>query len=251
LSSPTTLSFLLVPALDDLPDLLEETQVGPLRFVAVDAPQVVAGQLVNDGLVAQFVELEAHRLAVCRDGGAERGFDRQAGGVEAIIGRAGEVGGKVVAVGLQAVANQVGEADFEAVALTQRAQRGVFGRLGTWLLWPALNSLKGMPMMCAYSGGNLPVFGSTKVVAAAQRPAGDLFAQELRAEGAQAHDVGDGVGVPAFAEHGDGDHATNVRAERVGFADGVDHFTLRVVEFGIPALGAWQVAVVRFVIDHQ
>ena len=59
-----------------------------------------------------------------------------------------------------------------------------------------------------------------EIVAAAQRSTGDLFAQELRAEGAQAHGVGDGVGVPAFAEHGDGDHATNVRAERVGFADG-------------------------------
>ncbi|KFB73141.1 MAG: hypothetical protein AW09_001625 [Candidatus Accumulibacter phosphatis] len=165
----------LVPALDDLPDLLEETQVGPLRFVAVDAPQVVAGQLVNDGLVAQFVELEAHRLAVFRDGGAERGFDRQEGGVEAIIGRAGEVGGKVVAVGLQAVADQVGEADFEAVALTQRAQRGVFGRLGVAAL-AGLEQLEGDADDVRVLGRELAGLRVDKVVAAAQRPAGKLGA---------------------------------------------------------------------------
>ena len=39
--------LLVVPALDDTPDLLEETQVSPLRFVAMDAAQVVAGQRVD------------------------------------------------------------------------------------------------------------------------------------------------------------------------------------------------------------
>jgi hypothetical protein len=123
------LELFRVPALDDLPDLLEETQVGPLRFITVDTPQVVAGQLVDDRLVAQFVEPEAHRLAVFGDGGAERGFDWQTGGVEAIVGGAAELGGETIAVGLQAVADQIGEADFEVVAFAQRAQRGVFGRV--------------------------------------------------------------------------------------------------------------------------
>ena len=45
---------------------------------------------------------------------------------------------------------------------------------------------------------------------AAQRAADDLLAQKLGAEGAHAEHVGDGVGVPAFGQHGDGDHAADV-----------------------------------------
>ena len=44
---------------------------------------------------------------------------------------------------------------------------------------------------------------------AAQGAADDLLAEKLRAEGAHAEDVGDGVGVPAFGEHGDGDDAAD------------------------------------------
>ena len=40
---------------------------------------------------------------------------------------------------------------------------------------------------------------------AAQGAADDLLAQQLGAEGAHAENVGDGVGVPALGEHGDGD----------------------------------------------
>ena len=93
-------------------------------------------------------------------------------------------------------------------------------------------------MICAYSGGNFirrdaalvgggfaGLVVALKIVAlAAQRPAGNLFAEQLRAEFADAADVRDGVGVPAFGEHRDGDDAADVRAKGVAFADGVDHF---------------------------
>ena len=59
---------------------------------------------------------------------------------------------------------------------------------------------------------------------AAQRAADDLLAQELRAEGADAEDVGDGVGVPAFGEHRDRDDAADRAAELAGLADGVHDF---------------------------
>ena len=41
----------------------------------------------------------------------------------------------------------------------------------------------------------------------AQRPADDLLAQELGAEGAHAQHVGDGAGIPALGQHRDG-HTT-------------------------------------------
>jgi hypothetical protein len=132
-----------------------------------------------------------------------------------------------LAVGLQAVADEVGEADFEAGAFAQRAQRGVFGRVDVAAL-AGLEQLEGDADDVRVFGRELAGLRVGEVVAAAQRPAGDLFAEQLRAEGAQAHDVGDGVGVPAFAEHGDGDHATDVRTEGVGFADGVDDFAQQV-----------------------
>ena len=51
------------------------------------------------------------------------------------------------------------------------------------------------------------------VGAAAQAAADDLLAEQLGAERADAEDVGDGVGVPALGEHGDGDDAADRLAE--------------------------------------
>ena len=61
-----------------------------------------------------------------------------------------------------------------------------------------------------------------------QGAADDLLAEELRAEGADAEDVGDGVGVPAFGEHRDADDALDVLAELAGLADGVHDFAEQV-----------------------
>ena len=59
------------------------------------------------------------------------------------------------------------------------------------------------------------------VAHAAQGAADDLLAEQLRAEGPHAEDVGDGVGVPALGEHRDADDALDVLAELAGLADGV------------------------------
>ena len=50
---------------------------------------------------------------------------------------------------------------------------------------------------------------------AAQGAADHLLAEELGAEGADAENVGDGVGVPALGEHGDRDDAADRLAEAV------------------------------------
>ena len=74
---------------------------------------------------------------------------------------------------------------------------------------------------------------------AAQRAAHHLFAQQLGAEGAHAQNVGDGVGVPAFGEHGNGNHAADGLAEALRLADGVHHFAQQVLVgegFGLAAI---------------
>jgi hypothetical protein len=64
---------------------------------------------------------------------------------------------------------------------------------------------------------------------AAKRAADDLLAEELRTECADAEDVGDGVRVPPFGEHRDGDDAADRFAEAVLFADGVHDFAEEVL----------------------
>ena len=56
----------------------------------------------------------------------------------------------------------------------------------------------------------------------------DLLAKKLRAEGAHAHDVRDGVGVPALGQHRHGDDATDVGTELAGAANRVHHLAKNV-----------------------
>ena len=82
---------------------------------------------------------------------------------------------------------------------------------------------------------NVGVFDVEEIVVvqvirlAAERAADDLFTEELGAEGADADDVGDGVGVPAFGEHGDRDDAADLFAELAFLADGVHDFAEEVL----------------------
>ena len=62
-----------------------------------------------------------------------------------------------------------------------------------------------------------------------QRPADDLLAEELGAEGPDAEDMGDGVGVPALGEHRHRDDTPNPAAERARLADGVHHLAEQVL----------------------
>src|SRR5207253_661220 len=55
----------------------------------------------------------------------------------------------------------------------------------------------------------------------AQRTTNNLLTQKLSAEGANAEDVSDGVGIPALSEHRDGYDASNRAPKLAGLADGV------------------------------
>src|SRR5581483_12328326 len=59
---------------------------------------------------------------------------------------------------------------------------------------------------------------------AAEAAADDLFAEQLSAEGPDAQDVCDGVGVPALREHGDRNYAAYGLPELALLADGVHDF---------------------------
>ena len=68
-----------------------------------------------------------------------------------------------------------------------------------------------------------------RVADAAQAAADDLLAEQLGAEGADAEDVGDGVGVPALGQHRDGDDAADLLAELARLADRVHHLAQQVL----------------------
>ena len=80
------------------------------------------------------------------------------------------------------------------------------------------------------------------VGAAAQAAADDLLAQQLGAERADAEDVGDGVGVPALGEHGDGDDAADRLAELARLADGVHHLAHDLAVVDVLGLAAGDAA---------
>ena len=67
-----------------------------------------------------------------------------------------------------------------------------------------------------------------------QAASNHLFTQQLAGEGAQTHDVGDGLGVPALGEHPDGNHVLYVLA---GFADLADRVHLQAQQLGLGLLG--------------
>ena len=73
----------------------------------------------------------------------------------------------------------------------------------------------------------------------AQGAANHLLAQQLGAEGANAENVRDGVGIPALGQHGNGDDATDRSAKPTGLAYGVHDLAQQVVVrevLGLPAV---------------
>ena len=79
---------------------------------------------------------------------------------------------------------------------------------------------KGMPKTSAYSTLKESFFVQV-VRLATQRAPNDLLAEELGAEGANAENMGDGIGVPSLGEHRDGDDAADGTAKLSGLADSV------------------------------
>ena len=63
------------------------------------------------------------------------------------------------------------------------------------------------------------------IVGAAEATAYDLLAEKLRGEGAQAHDVSNGLGIPAFRKHTDGNDGLNPFSGLADLANRVDGLT--------------------------
>ena len=64
--------------------------------------------------------------------------------------------------------------------------------------------------MLTYSAAKQSVLWIHIIGGAPEAAANDLLAKKLRSEGAETHDVGDGLGVPAFGEHADRDNRLNL-----------------------------------------
>ena len=169
--------------------------------------------------VAQMLEAHVHALADDAGVAGDRRADEI--GAEFQDGVVVEVGGQPFLRQLDAIALDAREADFQRVALrahgldlhrlARRLRRGD-DRLG--------REVEGNAEDVGVFDVEQP-FLVQVVGLAAQRAANDLLAQELRAEGADAEDMGDGVGVPALGEHRDRDDAADGAAELAGLADGV------------------------------
>ncbi len=131
------------------------------------------------------------------------------------------VGGEAFLRQFDAVAFDAGEADFERVALG--ADGFDLNGLTRWLR--RRDDRLGREV--EGDAEDIGIFDVEEtffiqvVGLAAERASDDLFAQELGAEGANAEDVRDGVRIPAFREHGDGDDAADGAAELAVLADGV------------------------------
>ena len=63
---------------------------------------------------------------------------------------------------------------------------------------------------------------------AAQTATDDLFAEELSAESSDPENMGHGICVPAFRQHGDGDDAANLLPESALLPNGVHHLAQEV-----------------------
>ena len=148
-------------------------------------------------------------------------------------GRADEVRGEfqngiVVEAGREAflgqfdaVAFDARKADFERIAL--RTDGLDLNRLARWLR----RSDDGLGREIEGNAEDIGIFDIEEtffieiVGLAAEGASDDLLAQELGAKGADAEDVSDGVRIPAFREHGNGNAAADGAAELPWFADGV------------------------------
>ena len=73
-----------------------------------------------------------------------------------------------------------------------------------------------------------------------------LFTQQLAGKGAQTHDVGDGLGVPALREHPDGNHVLDALA---GLADLAYRVHLQAQQLGL-FFFRWQFCVFSFYAVH-
>ena len=132
-----------------------------------------------------------------------------------------EVGGQPFLGQFDAIAFDAREADFEGVALG--AHRLDLNRLARRLRRRndrLRREVEGNAEDVGIFHIEKPFFVQI-VGLATQRAANDLLAQELRAEGANAENMGDGVGIPALGEHRDRDDAADGTAKLAGLADGV------------------------------
>ena len=148
--------------------------------------------------------------------------------VRASFASAGELGGEPLAWQLVAISQQAGPCDLAGDPVSEGMNAGR-GRAGLGRLrgsrarqererHPVDVGVLGLEFRLVVGGVAHPPKGA----------ADDLLAEQLRAEGPDAENVGHGAGVPSLGQHRDAHDATDLLAELAGLADGVHHFAEQV-----------------------
>ena len=82
------------------------------------------------------------------------------------------------------------------------------------------------------------------VVPTAKPAADDLLAEQLATEGADAEDVGDGVGIPTLGEHRHAHDAAHLFTELSPLADGVHHLPEELLVSNLFDVRTWIAAAI-------
>ena len=231
IGSAETLEAGLEPFLGDRFEWHE--QVGFDLFVGVSefALQKVQGEVMDDGGLSNPFEVYQGKVLGFADDATvygNRGAD-QFWGKDHFV-----VGSKVAIEGIFGEVHPVAlypwKADFQAVSIGADGMDpdGVSG-----FLWGGDDrfgvEIKGDAKDIGVFDGEKALFVEF-VGLSAQGPADHLFAQKLGAKGPHPKHMGDGVGIPTFGEHGDGDDTADLAPEGARFPHGVHDLAK---EFGI------------------
>ena len=162
------------------------------------------------------------------DDGRVLGLGRNIGSGKRKSRLVGEGCGESFARYVVAVAEQPGKCDLAGYAVFQGADAGG-QRSGLGVCGSAAtgNEGKGHTINFGVFRVEMPLLVGG-IAHATQPPSDHLFAKQLRAEGAHAQNMGDGVGIPTLGEHRDADHALDVFAELAGLAYGVHDLTEQI-----------------------
>ena len=195
-------------------ELAEEVQLRRFAGIAVFLIEKMLGEVKEDRRAAHVVEVldgQVHALAddalVLGDGRADKSGRQLQHRILVEFRR------ELLVRQLDAIAFDAREADFERVALrADRMDADGLARLGR-------RRDDGLRREVEGDAENVGIFDVEQAVfiqivgLAAQAAADDLLAQKLRAEGADAENVRDGVRVPAFRQHRDGNDAAHLFAQ--------------------------------------
>ena len=236
--------FLLMPSLDNVFQPVEFLKLGMPVVIGKMQPQQRGGQRIENFLRPFFQNLlHGQDLLLVRKRRRQRRFDGKFRAVNLIMFDPRKIERHLIFAVFHAIADHVRKFDFERrLPFGDGVNRRVMPRRPVLRRRAAFERIErnaddmrvfrrkfpGVDFPAIARGKAVFVVAVQIVIHAAQRPPRDLFAEQLRAERPQPHDMRDRVRVPAFGQHGHRDDAAHVSAQFAGRADRVDDFAEHV-----------------------